>query len=281
MAFNKKTWLDRITEFPTRRTLTKSDQSTEVVDVARNEGDIMQEGDAFSATNMNDLEQRIYNAINELNQNLTYRWNPNTDNFEYFYDGSWHVDKKANILWDGYFYNKGDYESDKFTPTWNDNMFAIGATPSGTQGITGQNFVMTIYTYKATTDGSANGHEHIMPIPLPHGLGAGKLIVKYYSTGDSSIRRRVGFGIKSSNVASGENAMYTFAYGSQTWSNVVKQTGALDVGSESTTLKTAEIVLGAGDTENDVYFAVAYGGLGSYANSINIQIESIQFVANE
>ena len=37
MAFAKKTWKDRITEFPTRRTLTKSDGSTELVTVARAE----------------------------------------------------------------------------------------------------------------------------------------------------------------------------------------------------------------------------------------------------
>lgn len=59
MGFVTKTWKDRITEYPTRRTLTKSDGTSEIVTVARNEGTVSQEGDAFSAANMNDLEQRI------------------------------------------------------------------------------------------------------------------------------------------------------------------------------------------------------------------------------
>lgn len=67
MAFQKKTWKDRITEFPTRRTLTKSDGSTELVTVARAEGTVSQEGDAFNAASMNDLEERINQANNDLN----------------------------------------------------------------------------------------------------------------------------------------------------------------------------------------------------------------------
>ena len=57
--FETKTWKDRITEYPTRRTLTKEDGTTEIVTVARNEGTVSEAGDAFSAENMNDLEQRI------------------------------------------------------------------------------------------------------------------------------------------------------------------------------------------------------------------------------
>lgn len=70
MAFTKKTWKDRITEFPTRRTLTKSDGSTEIVTVARAEGTVSQEGDAFNAASMNDLEERINQANNDLNESL-------------------------------------------------------------------------------------------------------------------------------------------------------------------------------------------------------------------
>ena len=58
-AWAKKVWKDRKTEYPTRRTLTKTDGSQEIVTVARNEGTVSQEGDAFSAQNMNDLEERI------------------------------------------------------------------------------------------------------------------------------------------------------------------------------------------------------------------------------
>lgn len=63
MGFATKTWKDRITEYPTRRKLTKSDGSTETVTVERNEGTVSQEGDAFNAETMNDLESRIAVAI--------------------------------------------------------------------------------------------------------------------------------------------------------------------------------------------------------------------------
>ena len=35
MAFNMKTWVDRITEYPTRRRLRKEDGSDELVTVSR------------------------------------------------------------------------------------------------------------------------------------------------------------------------------------------------------------------------------------------------------
>lgn len=69
MAFVKKTWKDRIAEFPTRRRLTKEDNTSELVTVAREEGTLSQEGDAFSAENMNDLENRIDAEFTEVNGN--------------------------------------------------------------------------------------------------------------------------------------------------------------------------------------------------------------------
>lgn len=57
--FEVKVWKDRIAEFITRRTLTYENGTTQVVTVDRNEGEISQTGDAFSAENMNGLEQRI------------------------------------------------------------------------------------------------------------------------------------------------------------------------------------------------------------------------------
>lgn len=113
MAFAKKTWKDRITEFPTRRTLTKSDGSTELVTVARAEGTVSQEGDAFNAASMNDLEERISQANNDLNNslsansasfNLDYQndqwgWNESpargADTFHPFSSGA-----KAELLWE-------------------------------------------------------------------------------------------------------------------------------------------------------------------------------------
>lgn len=69
-GWRKKTWKDRKTEYPTRRTLTKTDGSTEIVTVTRNEGQVSQEGDAFSAENLNDLEARIDDGFTEVNGKL-------------------------------------------------------------------------------------------------------------------------------------------------------------------------------------------------------------------
>lgn len=67
MAFAKKTWVDRLVEYAGRRKLTNISTGTaEVVDVTRSEGTVSAEGDAFNATNMNDLESRIYNTFAEI-----------------------------------------------------------------------------------------------------------------------------------------------------------------------------------------------------------------------
>lgn len=72
-AWVKKVWKDRKTEYPTRRTLTKTNGSQEIVTVARNEGNVSQEGDAFSAANMNDLEERIDAGFTELTGKLQWK----------------------------------------------------------------------------------------------------------------------------------------------------------------------------------------------------------------
>ena len=80
MSFVTKTWKDRISEFPNRRTLTNTaDSSTQLVTVSRTEGTISEEGDAFSASNMNDLETRIKNAFDTVvstnyNATITTNW---------------------------------------------------------------------------------------------------------------------------------------------------------------------------------------------------------------
>ena len=74
MAFNKKTWTDRISEYPNRRNLTSTSTGvSEIFDVTREEGNISQQGDAFSANNMNDLEDRIEDTVTHevLNMTLT------------------------------------------------------------------------------------------------------------------------------------------------------------------------------------------------------------------
>ena len=70
MAFVKKVWKDRIAEYINRRLLTKEDGTQELVTVARNEGNISQEGDAFNAANMNNLEERIANEFQVLNEGI-------------------------------------------------------------------------------------------------------------------------------------------------------------------------------------------------------------------
>lgn len=77
-AWAKKVWKDRKTEYPTRRTLTKTNGSQEIVTVTRNEGSVSQEGDAFSAENMNDLEERIDAGFTELTSKLTWKRIGNT-----------------------------------------------------------------------------------------------------------------------------------------------------------------------------------------------------------
>lgn len=76
MGFTKKTWKNRIAEYINRRLLTNEDGSTELVTVARDDGTISQEGDAFNAANMNDLEDRIEAGFTEVNQSLTNLKNP-------------------------------------------------------------------------------------------------------------------------------------------------------------------------------------------------------------
>lgn len=64
MGFVKKTWQDRASEFPGRRKITDVvSGAVMTVDVVRNEGEVAQAGDAFSAENMNGLEKRIDDAF--------------------------------------------------------------------------------------------------------------------------------------------------------------------------------------------------------------------------
>ena len=64
MSFVKKTWKDRISQFPNRRTINDG-YVTKQVTVGRDEGVVTEEGTPYNATEMNDLENRIYAAIEE------------------------------------------------------------------------------------------------------------------------------------------------------------------------------------------------------------------------
>lgn len=65
MAFIKKLWKDRISQFPNRRTINDG-SVTKQVTVGRDEGTVTEEGDTFDASNMNDLEQRIEDAYGDV-----------------------------------------------------------------------------------------------------------------------------------------------------------------------------------------------------------------------
>lgn len=64
MAFVKKLWKNRVSDYPTRRLITPVGQGDAfVAEIERNEGTITEEGDPFNAATMNDLEQRIEDGI--------------------------------------------------------------------------------------------------------------------------------------------------------------------------------------------------------------------------
>ena len=63
--FEKKTWVNRQSEHPARRRLTPTGNDNEY-DVARAERVIMEDGDAFDAETMNDLEKRVAEGFSTL-----------------------------------------------------------------------------------------------------------------------------------------------------------------------------------------------------------------------
>lgn len=72
--FVPKEWKDRLAEFAGRRKLTNVSTGEETtVDVSRAEGEVSQAGDAFSAANMNDLEQRIKDGFDKVDTNLEWK----------------------------------------------------------------------------------------------------------------------------------------------------------------------------------------------------------------
>lgn len=71
MAFQKKVWQSRVSDYPNRRLLISTDGTfNQVVTVTRDEGTITTPGDAFSADNMNDLEDRIEAAITTSSEDI-------------------------------------------------------------------------------------------------------------------------------------------------------------------------------------------------------------------
>jgi hypothetical protein len=66
MSFVRRTWKDRISEYPSRRKLVDEDGTEKVYTVQRYEGQISEEGDDWSAANMNDLEKRIADVLDSF-----------------------------------------------------------------------------------------------------------------------------------------------------------------------------------------------------------------------
>lgn len=67
-----KTWVDRVSEYPTRRTITDTTTlETQQVTVVRDEGTVTEAGDVFDASTMNNLESRINSAFGALTKEVT------------------------------------------------------------------------------------------------------------------------------------------------------------------------------------------------------------------
>lgn len=63
--YERKVWVNRQSEHPSRRKLTPTGNDGEY-DVSRSEGIIMEDGDAFDADTMNDLERRVAAGFTEM-----------------------------------------------------------------------------------------------------------------------------------------------------------------------------------------------------------------------
>nr|DAH96583.1 MAG TPA: hypothetical protein [Caudoviricetes sp.] len=71
MAFEKKTWKDRLVEYAGRRKITNTTTlAAQIVDMERAEGIVSEEGSAFNAANMNDLEQRVADGFSGVQQDI-------------------------------------------------------------------------------------------------------------------------------------------------------------------------------------------------------------------
>ena len=91
MAFVTKTWKDRLVEYAGRRKLKNVATGEEILmDVSRSEGTVNQAGDAFSAANMNNLEQRIKTEFDSVNSSLgVLKFGIDSDgNYGYIKDGA-------------------------------------------------------------------------------------------------------------------------------------------------------------------------------------------------
>lgn len=100
MSFVKKTWKDRVSQYLNRRQLTDVNTgSTQVVTVVRDEGNVSETGDPFTAANMNDLEDRIDAAFAAIYPvGSIYISVNNTNPGTYFTGTTWEAFAKGRTL---------------------------------------------------------------------------------------------------------------------------------------------------------------------------------------
>lgn len=71
MAYNKKTWTNRTSEYPNRYRMTSANGNIADVAIVPNEGNVTAEGDKFSADTMNNLETRIKNGFDSADSSIS------------------------------------------------------------------------------------------------------------------------------------------------------------------------------------------------------------------
>lgn len=89
-AFTQKTWKDRVTQYINRRLLTDVNTGdTQLVTVARDEGNITEAGDTFTAAIMNDLESRIQAAFDAMHPVGSIYMSVDDTNPSSLFGGTW------------------------------------------------------------------------------------------------------------------------------------------------------------------------------------------------
>ena len=152
MSFVTKEWKDRLAEFAGRRKLTNVSTGEETtVDVSRAEGEVSQAGDAFSAANMNDLEQRIKDGFDKVDTNLT----ANSNQFYFDYkDGKYGCNIDPNRGADTFipFLSEVEWLTEQYINT--SYSGAAGLSYSGLAPKSGKLCVRMMYTRTGVTFGT-------------------------------------------------------------------------------------------------------------------------------
>ncbi len=149
MGFNKFTWIDRDSEYLDRRTITDASTGvSQLVTMTRNEGTVFEQGTAFSADNMNNLEDRIDEmfpvSIENIKTNeiidLIYPigaiyMSVNSANPQILFGGSWEQIQDRFLLSAGNVYTAGTTGgSESHVHTTQNHTLTIDEMPSHTHG---------------------------------------------------------------------------------------------------------------------------------------------------